>query len=211
MKMTQPPAPRKHQGSEEISTVSENTTTTSNDAYRYTDSYIEVYLLRALHYIRNYDALALCEEQDPAALYSTPRQLILTTLLDTARDALARGAGDRAVSPTAVYTRLQALGGPEAHTALTVELPEVLAGPVAGAHATTPAIHEIPELWRAVHRARLYRDIETQGHALLSLTTERDPARTADVLNALTALQRRAAALTSTPTAQQTSTEETTA
>lgn len=130
--------------------------------------YAEVCLLRGLLYSRYSDVLRLCDGRPVEALQGEPRRVILRTLLQTAHDAVAAGAGDQHVTPAAVLARLQNTPGREALDAVRTYLPEALAGEVRGAYATTPAVEDVPLLWDSVERARLVRAVEIHGRALVA-------------------------------------------
>lgn len=116
-----------------------------------------------------------CTNEDPGTLFSPPRRLILETLRRVATRAVENDAGERPVNPVAVIAELNKTPGAEAHTALTVELPNVLSRPVEGMHATTPNVFEIPALWDVVNEAHMYRACGTVGRTLIGVEETRDP------------------------------------
>lgn len=143
--------------------------------------YMETSLLRALIRLRYSTVLTLCAGHPVEALQSEPHRLILRTVLHTAQDAAAAGAGDRDVSPQAVVARLQDMGGPESVAALQ-HLPEVLHGEVRGAYAGLPSADDVPGLWSAVERARVYRAMDIQGRSLVTAAQSGDASLVAESL-----------------------------
>lgn len=143
--------------------------------------YMETSLLRALMRLRYSTILTLCAGHPAVALQSEPYRLILRTLLHTATDAEAHGAGDRDVTPQAVVARLQDTGGPEAVSALQ-GLPEVLHGEVRGAYAGMPSADDVTRLWSSVERARVYRAMDTQGRSLVTAAQSGDASLVAESL-----------------------------
>lgn len=164
--------------------VTEQDTTDNADRARdRADAYMEACLLRGLMGARYRDVLTLCDGEPEEAIYSPSRRLILHVLLSVARDAVAEGAGARQVSQSAVIARLERAAGPEAAEAMTVDMPEILAGATAyGSLASPPGIHEIPLLWQSVRRARVIRGMYIAGSVLTAASASRD---TAEVRRAL--------------------------
>lgn len=143
--------------------------------------YMETSLLRALMRLRYSTVLTLCAGHPVESLLSEPYRLILRTLLHTATDAVAAGAGDRDAAPQAVVARLQDMGGPESVAALQ-GLPEVLHGEVSGHYAGMPSADDVPRLWSSVERARVYRAMDTQGRSLVGAAQSRDASLVAESL-----------------------------
>ena len=152
------------------------------------DAYNETALLRGLMHCSYGKVLEECANEDPGALFSPPRRLILETLLRVATRAVESDAGERPVNPYAVIAELNKTPGAEARTALTVELPNVLSGPVEGMHATIPNVFDIPALWEVVNEAHMYRACGPVGRALIGVEETRDPFRMREALRQLVRL-----------------------
>ena len=183
----------------------QDTTTDTASARTRSDDYAEACLLRALMWARYADVVTLCDGQSATALFSPARRLILRVLMDTARDAVEHGAGQRPVSPAAVAARLERVSGAEAVTALTVDLPEVMAGgTVCGSLASTPSVYEVPLLWESVRRARVYRGMDVAGSMLSTAAAQRDPAEVSRALHVAGVLLRDAEREGMSPAADQT-------
>lgn len=170
-----------------INPVSETPTT---EQWRKMDAYNETVLLRGLMYCSYADVLMLCRGQDPRALYSEPRRLILRALQTVANRAVEHQHGDDSVTPAAITAELMKYPGPEARTAPSQVMPQVLAGPVEGSHTTTPNVFEVPRLWETVHNARLWRALDSVGRSMVSEAETRDPSWLPELLRRLRYLPR---------------------
>ena len=159
----------------------------------------EVALLRGLTACRCLDVLALCDGKPNEAVYHPARRLILMAIIEAATTAVAAGEGDLFISPATVLARVQATPGPVALQALREQLPEVLFGrPLE--QAVTPAVWEVPDLWRTVQREHLLRECRTYAGALAAAVAEGDVHTVLHEVGRLGHLQDLAA--TVTPTAE---------
>lgn len=144
-----------------------------DDSTPWTTDLAETALLRALTACRCTDVLTLCEDKPTEAVYHPARRLILQTIIEAAETAVAAGEGDLFMSPATVLARVQATPGPVAVQALRDQLPEVLFGrPLE--QTVTPAVWEVPDLWRTVQREHLLRECRTYAGALAAAVTEGD-------------------------------------
>lgn len=173
-----------------------------DDSTPWTTNLAETALLRALTACRCTDVLALCEDKPTEAVYHPARRLILMAIIEAAETAVAAGEGDLFMSPATVLARVQATPGPVAVQALRDQLPEVLFGrPLE--QTITPAVWEVPDLWRTVQREHLLRQCRTYAGALDAAVTEGDVHTVLHELGRLRHLQDLAATVaTSRPAAE---------
>lgn len=144
-----------------------------DDSTPWTTDLAETALLRALTACRCRDILALCDGKPNEAVYHPARRLILMAIIEAAETAEAAGEADLFMSPATVLARVQATPGPVAVQALRDQLPEVLFGrPLE--QTITPAVWEVPDLWRTVQREHLLRECRTYAGALAAAVTEGD-------------------------------------
>ncbi|MFR4190778.1 MAG: hypothetical protein ACLT2I_12635 [Corynebacterium variabile] len=116
-------------------------------------------------------------------------------IIEAAETAVAADEGDRFMSPATVLARVQDTPGPVAVQALRDQLPEVLFGrPLE--QTVTPAVWEIPDLWRTVQREHLLRECRTYAGALAAAVADADVHAVVHELGRLGHLQDLAAAVT---------------
>ncbi|HCT13708.1 MAG TPA: hypothetical protein DIW82_02635, partial [Corynebacterium nuruki] len=125
--------------------------------------------------------------QDPNALYSDARRLVLRELLDYADDQVHAGHPETPVAPAAIMARVQAAGG---GTTAMQELTDALTGPIDGMQAGTADIFAVPDLWQAVNLDRFWRAMDSHAYALREAATRRDAAAVPRLLDSHTVLLR---------------------